>query len=335
MIKYSCVIPVAEINDYCLDLVDSIAQCGRKDIEIIIIPNRAEIDLKLNGSLIMASGRVSPAVKRDIGAAAAKGSFLVFLDDDCFVRFDYFDKLDSIAWEETHGVIGGPAISPENSTLFQFASGAIFEGRILSSHRERYLPVNAHSWVDDWPSVNLVIKRDIFLESGGFGNEFWPGEDTAYCEKLKKKGIRIRYVSDLIVFHHRRKNLISHLKQILGYGSYRGKFFRMRMSNSISISFFIPSIFLVYCVFTFTFIFIKSFAPVNFFLINKNENYLLLIPLFVYAFLLIIESMVLSYVRKKFLFFFLIFLFPISHLCYGFYFLKGLIFPSSIKANLR
>ena len=36
-------------------------------------------------------------------------------------------------------------------------------------------------YYDDWPSVNLMIKKDVFNSIGGFNTEHWPGEDTVYA----------------------------------------------------------------------------------------------------------------------------------------------------------
>ena len=100
-------------------------------------------------------------------------------------------------------------------------------------------------YVEDFPSVNLIVSKKAFFDAGGFDNDFWPGEDTKFCLELIKKGERIWYSNELIVYHHRRKLFFPHLKQIGNYGKHRGYFARKYPKTSFKFGYFIPSLFLI------------------------------------------------------------------------------------------
>jgi hypothetical protein len=101
--------------------------------------------------------------------------------------------------------------------------------------------------VDDWPTVNFIIKRDDFIRIGGFDSQYWPGEDTKLClDIIKDLRKKILYVPDLIVYHHRRPGIIRHLRQIGNYGLHRGYFAKVYPETSRKWFYFIPSLFVIY-----------------------------------------------------------------------------------------
>lgn len=250
MIKFSIIIPVKELNDYLDESIPIILGMDYKNFEIIILPNYKPITspnyLKNKKVKIITAGKVSPAVKRDIGAKEAKGEYVAFLDDDAYPEKNWLSVAEKVLEEKKVAAVCGPAITPKNSSNFQKASGLFFEtifGCGGMSYREK--PAKKSFYVDDFPSVNLIVNKKIFLEIGGFDSEFWPGEDTKFCLELTKKGHKIWYSNKLIVYHHRRKNLKEHLKQIGNYGKHRGYFAGKMEKTSFRPTYFAPVFFLL------------------------------------------------------------------------------------------
>ena len=97
--------------------------------------------------------------------------------------------------------------------------------------------------VDDFPSVNLLVKKQDFIAVGGFDIAHWPGEDTKLCLDLTKKlGKKIIYDPKVLVYHHRRPVLIPHLKQISRYAKRRGFFAKEFPETSFRLGYLLPSI---------------------------------------------------------------------------------------------
>jgi GT2 family glycosyltransferase len=211
---------------------------------LLIIPNELQQNEWENDERIrvIASGRVGPAAKRDLALNIGSGELLVFFDDDSFPRNDYFEGVEEIFKDPTIAAIGGPALTPETDSFFQKVSGSVFLSRLTGGNPERYLPVGARKFVDDWPSVNFIIKRDVFRKIGGFDSPYWPGEDTHLCLKIINAGLKILYKPDLIVWHHRRSGLLRHIRQVGAYGLHRGYFARHMPETSRRIKYFMPSI---------------------------------------------------------------------------------------------
>jgi glycosyltransferase involved in cell wall biosynthesis len=260
MVKFSIIIPVKAINDYVRETVPYIQALDSNEWELIILPNEKDLDEWSDARIkIIPSGRVGPAAKRDIGATYAVGDILVFLDDDSYpspnllsIALPYFVSADVVA-------IGGPAITPPNDSFWQKVSGAVFLSRHSGGIPERYAQIGDVKNVQDWPSVNLIVRKNKFLEVGGFNSLYWPGEDTKLCLDLISDQVsKILYVPGLIVWHHRREGLINHLRQIGAYGLHRGFFVKKYPKTSLKILYFLPMLFFIYTIFTLYFLIIPS-----------------------------------------------------------------------------
>lgn len=249
MIRYSVIVPVKNINDYIRESVPKILACGRADVEIIIYPDIATAESWPQTRQI-SSGVGGPAMKRSLALRDAVGEVLVFLDDDAYPAADFFSQLDVSFANPEIVAVGGPAVTPANDSFWQRVSGAVFLSRLTGGAPERYVPVGQPRWVDDWPSVNLSIHREIFRLLGGFDSQYWPGEDTKLClDLVQKLNKRIWYDPKLIAYHHRRFGLIRHLKQVGGYGLHRGFFAKKYPATSRRLKYFLPSIWLATVVF--------------------------------------------------------------------------------------
>lgn len=253
-IKYSFIIPVKEINDYILESIPKILEIDRNDYEIIVYPNELpKTKFVWEKTRLIASGikkeQRGPAYKRNLSIRDAKGEILIFIDDDAYPESDMLDRLDeAFAYEETLAV-GGPAITPRHDSFKQKVSGAVFLSSLSGGFPERYAPIGEKRFVDDWPSVNLSMKKKVFEDIGGFDIKYWPGEDTKLClDFVKLTGRKILYDPKVIVYHHRREGLLRHLKQVGTYGKHRGNFARNLPETSFRFKYFIPTFFVLYII---------------------------------------------------------------------------------------
>jgi cellulose synthase/poly-beta-1,6-N-acetylglucosamine synthase-like glycosyltransferase len=309
--KVSIIIPVKEINDYIREAIPYHLKLEYDNFEILIFP-----DLKSNETfektIIIPSGKAGPAEKRDMAIEYATGDILAFIDDDAYPRPDWLKNAVKELEPEDVGAVGGPAVTAQGDDLLRQASGKIFENALCSGkYSYRYVPGIKHD-DDDIPSVNLIVKKDIFEKVGGFDSSFYPGEDTKLClDIVKKAGKRIVYDPEILVYHHRRPLFKGHLKQATGYAKHRGYFAKKLPQTSLRIQYFVPSIFLlgvllgpIACI----------FFPVLW---------------FVYTSILILYFLLVSVNIKKVksikLFFLVLIGVFVTHVSYGFCFIQGLL----------
>lgn len=268
-VKVDIIIPVKEINNYIYESVSEILNLDYENFGIIIFPDTFDGDeyltkliqqiqhstpvtqnsiRKTNKLRIISTGNIGPAQKRDLALRHSNADIFAFMDDDAYPKRDWLKNAVKHFENADIAAVGGPAITPPNNSFYQRVSGAVFLSKISGGNPERYWPIGKIRGVDDWPSVNLLVRRDIFEKIGGFNSAYWPGEDTKLCLDIVKLGKEILYDPDVIAWHHRREGLKSHLRQIGRYGLHRGFFAKKFPETSRRLKYFIPSIFVHYFV---------------------------------------------------------------------------------------
>ena len=238
----SIIVPVKTHNPY---LEECIAHCQKldyPDYEIIVLPD-SPFSQNWEDVTVVPTGRVGPSEKRDKGMKKAKGEILAFLDDDAFPSPDWLKNAARHFQNVEVAAVGGPAVTPPSDTLRQKASGFVYSSFLGGgNHRYRYFPASLRQ-VDDYPTCNLLVRKSILEELGGFGSLFWPGEDTVLCLNITQKlGNKIIYDPVALVYHHRRPLFLPHLRQIKNYALHRGYFVKHFPATSLRLSYFLPSL---------------------------------------------------------------------------------------------
>lgn len=243
--QFSIIIPVKVYNDYCQE---SLGTCARlyPGQEILFSPDEPTV-VPFPGVTVLPSGKVGPAVKRDLCAARARGEVLAFLDDDAYPVEGWLEAAAEIFQDSAVGAVGGPAVTPPHDGLRRWASGLVYESLLVGGpYAFRYRPLPARD-CDDYPTCNLLVRRDVFRAIGGFDTGYWPGEDTVACLKIvHEQSKRLVYDPRVFVFHHRRDMFGGHLKQVKSYALHRGYFVKRFPKTSLRPSYFLPSALLLF-----------------------------------------------------------------------------------------
>jgi cellulose synthase/poly-beta-1,6-N-acetylglucosamine synthase-like glycosyltransferase len=239
---FSVIIPVRTITPYVRETIRFLGKQTEKNFETIVVTDKKEI---FPGVVIIASREPTPAYKRNLGVQAAKGEILAFLDDDSYPSKNWLKNALKVFGEsEEIGGVCGPTLTPSRDNVYQKASGWVWASWLGSGgagvYRNRIMPRRE---VDDFPSVNLLVRKKDFETVGGFDINHWPGEDTKLCLDLIKLGKKIIYDPKVLVFHHRRAVFLPHLKQISRYALRRGHFARIFPETSLRLGYLLPSIF--------------------------------------------------------------------------------------------
>ena len=246
-VDVSVIIVATRKTAYLVEALAAIATLTRPPRETIVVLDEAPPG-SLDGARCMVSGPSGPARKRDMGAAAASGAWLAFLDDDAYPARDWLEAAHIHFENPAVAAIGGPGVTPPNDGFRAQVSGWTYASWIVSGPaRFRYVPGRART-VDDYPSMNLMVRRSAFEAVGGFDSAFYPGEDTKLCLEIVRRGGVILYEPGALVYHHRRPAMRGHLGQIAHYGRHRGYFARVLPGTSRRVQYFIPSLWLLWLV---------------------------------------------------------------------------------------
>lgn len=275
-----------------------------------------------------------PAEKRDLALKYAQGEIFAFIDDDVYPAARWLEAAVPHFTNAQVAAVGGPMLTPPEDSLLEKAGGWVWASPLGSGGAGTYrcLPQKMRE-VDDYPTANLLVRRSDFAAVGGFDSQFWPGEDTKLCLDLTKKlGKKIIYDPQVLVYHHRRALFIPHLRQIHGYGLHRGHFARILPETSRRLGYFLPSLFFLGTVFGPLFVFLLSAlrSPLFVFFLTFY------ILLFTFYFFLLLATGFWVYLKSHDwrLGFLVIPGIVVTHLYYGFMFLRGF-FAKETKRNLH
>lgn len=325
----SIIIPLKKINDYIKEETKYLLEQTYKNFEVVILPDsfsEEEIDLDIfrdKRIKIIETGAIPPALKRAKGVENSNGEILAFLDDDTYPEKDWLKN--SLRAMETKNInaLGGPAITSPKDNFSKQISGLIYGSALMSGkHKARYIPDKVQ-YVNDYPSCNFIITKELYKRVGGFDGEYWPGEDTILCNNIMKVNEKILYTPEALVYHHRRDLLFGHFKQLKGYAWHRGYFVKKFGGNSFELSYFIPSIFLLWTIFLPIALALKLPTLINDLIpaLSQTAITVLLIAPHILYFICLIGSWISSFsLIKGFCKIVGIFL---SHCVYGFFFIKG------------
>jgi glycosyltransferase involved in cell wall biosynthesis len=199
---------------------------------------------------LMELERCSPADARNAALVKARGEVVYFLDDDVTIAPDLFTRaLKTFALRPEVDVIGGPNLTPLDSTAFELSVGQVLASPFGSAHVcDRYRSVGILRRTDDRALIlcNLAIRgRALASRDPVFGGELVCNEENLLLGLLERENRVMLHDPALIVYHTRRGTLSGFCQQVFRYG--RGRWQNTQhLPESLSPIFMVPVFFLVY-----------------------------------------------------------------------------------------
>lgn len=140
------------------------------------------------------------------GASAARGEYIVMLNNDTQVLDGWLDELiDTFAQEPETGMAGARLIYPDGR--LQESGGIIFNdgsgwnyGREQDAERPDYLFLRE---VDYCSGACIALKTEVFLQLGSFDERYAPAyyEDTDLAFKVREAGLKV-YIQPMSAVIH-------------------------------------------------------------------------------------------------------------------------------------
>ena len=245
---FTLIVPCPGDSAVLRRLLNALDSQTYRHFDLILLPDAPIPNLPDRPWLsVRPTGPMRPAQKRNLGARAAQGEVLAFIDDDAYPRADWLANAAArLAGPDAIDALGGPGLTPPDDPPCAQLSGLVLASPLVSGNfRCRYFIQGPLRRVEDFPSCNLFVRKSAFEAIGGFRENYWPGEDTLLCADLQTSGHTLWYDPRLVVYHHRRPLFGPHLRQVGRYALHRGHFARRFGLNSRRLSYHLPSLFLL------------------------------------------------------------------------------------------
>src|SRR3989338_1319478 len=296
---------------------DCVRECRKLDYpknkyEIILLP-----DVKINRNdfpdcKIIVTGVVNHSAKRNAGMRASKADLFAFIDSDAYPEKNWLKNAAKYADDKSIGAFGGPNLTPHNANLMERISGYVLANTIAAGNIAVRYRIDKTQEAPMVPSCNMFISRSAAEELKNEKGHLWDEKALAYedqkiCYELRDLGKRIMYVSDAVVYHHRREMFLPHMEQMWNYARDEASLMKERMKFDRVIV-MMPALFTLWLAFGWL-------VPLL--------NALYLPTIFLYFIAIAVSSIAQSPAQSP-LIFLGIFL---THIAYGLGFLRGLLLP--------
>ncbi len=205
-VTFSVIIPTHNRADALAQTLSHLAkQTFNRAWEVIVINNRCtdetdEVVRRLNFpvALRLVHEEVpGPAAARNAGALVAKGTYLLFIDNDILAEPDFLQRhYEALESHPGCWIVGQIINLPEQeATPF---------GRFRKSLSPFAEPNEGRSAIDLITGANTSLPRADFEQLGGFDSGFFvaSGEDRELAMRALQAGIKILFDPSIIVLHN-------------------------------------------------------------------------------------------------------------------------------------
>lgn len=201
--RISVITPVHDGGDAFRECLAALKACTPPAFELIVVVDggrdgSAELARAAGATLVELPESVGPARARNVGAKAATGDVLLFVDADVVVPPGVIGHVAAFLQREPGiaAVIGSYDDAPADH-------GFLSQYRNLLHH---YVHQTGHEEASTFWCGCGAIRRPVFLASGGFNGGFSDPsvEDIEFGYRLRNAGHRVRLLKDLQVTHLKR-----------------------------------------------------------------------------------------------------------------------------------
>ncbi|TFG09321.1 glycosyltransferase [Candidatus Heimdallarchaeota archaeon] len=191
----------------------------------------------------------------NVALEKAEGELIVFTDSDVIADEDWLEKLVSTLDrmnDSSIACITGPNAEYPNESLFGKAVIAIYNTFLGGAWSEQAQSIfnKEGRFVESAAGCNALYRRDVLDEVLPFNEGLLTSEDTDINFKLLKKGYKLYFTPDAIVYHQRPQNHKAFRSKSKKYAMGKIQFFRehktgLELWHLLPPLYFITGIFLI------------------------------------------------------------------------------------------
>ena len=220
--RYSIIVPVYNRPDEIDELLQSLCEQTVKDFEVLIVEDGSvkpckDVCDKYASILDLhyyAKENSGPGQSRNYGAERANGEYVIILDSDVVLPKGYLQAVEDELKQNPCEAFGGPDATHPSFTPIQkaisysmtsfFTTGGIRGGK---AKLDKFYP----------RSFNMGIRRDIYLQLGGFTKMRF-GEDIDFSYRIVEADYMPRLFPEAWVWHKRRTDFRKFFRQVYNSG---------------------------------------------------------------------------------------------------------------------
>lgn len=228
----SIIIVSYNTKDFLIKCIESIIHTAKNvSFEIIVVDNASsdatvsEISKlrsqSLNLKIVENKENQGFSKANNQGVNIAKGEYLLFLNPDTIIYENTLDKM--FEFMEKNNKVGASTckVMLPNGKIddachrgfptpwsafshFSFISRALPKNKVFGGYKLSYLDTETTHEIDACAGAFMLVRRSAGDDVKWWDEDyFWYGEDLDFCYRLKKKGWKVYYVSDVSILHYK------------------------------------------------------------------------------------------------------------------------------------
>ena len=143
-----------------------------------------------------------PSICRNLGGFKGKGEYILFVDDDCFVRDKCFKKLLNILKTNDYGMIAAKIKSVKNNLINVIHDYTGF------SYQQLPINIDSSDYKFLFVSAFLCVKREIFENVKGFDENLRYFEDSDFVLRCNQRHVKSLYAGTICIEHHHSRTTL-------------------------------------------------------------------------------------------------------------------------------
>ena len=229
------------------------------DAEIIVVDNNSsdgscEMMKQLFPQIKLIENPVNVGFPKgnNVGVAEAKGEYICILNPDTVVAEDTFKKiLNTKYWQLNTGILGCKLIDgtgnflPESKrglptpwVAFTKIFGLYKVSNFFGKYYAQYLSENQSGKVDVLVGAFMVMKRDLYLQVGGFDeNCFMYSDDIDLSYMIQKVGKENFYFHETSVIHYKGESTVRDTHYLKRFREAMQFFYKKHFKKSVIFDF--------------------------------------------------------------------------------------------------
>ena len=201
----------------CLDAL--VKQTAGRDAEIIVVndgstDNIADVVASYSGVCLITQSNAGPAAARNRGALEARGTIILFTDDDCVPMPEWLPAMiDPFKDPSVVGVKG----------VYRTRQRRLVARFVQVEYEDKYRLMSDVPRIDFIDTYSAGFRRDRFLEMSGFDTSFPMAcaEDVELSYRMSARGLTMKFVPAAIVYHTHPDTLLWYLHKKYKFAFWR------------------------------------------------------------------------------------------------------------------
>lgn len=216
------IIPVRNRPKAIADCLESLTRLvyPREKMEVIVIDdasddNTPEIVTRYPVQIIRLDRHSQASYCRNLATRKASGEILAFLDSDCLSGPHWLMEIIPIFNDPANGAAGGLVDSFYNENgldRYEKVKSSLNMGKRPKNSMEGDLFLYV-------PTCNMLVRKEVFLDIGGFKEDLFIGEDVDFCWRMQDRGFHLEYRPVGRIFHKHRNRIKDFCSRRFDYGT--------------------------------------------------------------------------------------------------------------------